>query len=457
MRAAPSSPFEFDETIARGVDALDERVRSMRQSGQLRTEVLERIRRFFRLKTIYNSNAIEGNTLNIGETRLVVEQGLTISGKPLKDSLEARNLAHALDLFEQLATDRDEPIREIDIRQIHAAILEGIDEVNAGRYRTVDVEISGSGYRPPGPHEVPAQMEEFARWLAVVAGPQDASPIVIAAAAHAWFAQIHPFIDGNGRTARILMNLILMRAAYPIAIITIEDRKRYYEALEESQSGDLTPFLSLIIECIDEALEEYEHAVEAQTAQLQWIGQIAARLSEPEQNVARLRYEVFRAAMELLRSHFAQAVSGINQAGIYGARVYFKDFGMLEFEKYFNLRQRGSAKQTWFFRVDFTQGDRSARYLFWFTRPTNAWNAGRHRGDDVSMLVSRERDEGSFFYDTLDQFEQVGRRDIPDIREIAYDQNEERFYCRYSGGRINDESVDNIVRSFVSQVVQRNF
>jgi len=140
-----------DETIR----AIAERVRAMRQAGRLSPEVLHHIRSYFRIKNIYHSNAIEGNVLNVGETRQVVEMGLTLTGKPLKDQAEARNLAHAIDFLEQLATHPERPILESDIRQMHAVVLKGIDDDNAGRYRSVPVEISGSAYKPPGPESVP--------------------------------------------------------------------------------------------------------------------------------------------------------------------------------------------------------------------------------------------------------------------------------------------------------------
>ena len=167
----PGTPYSYNDSRDREFRKLSRRVSDMRSSGKLSHGVLYRIRRFFRLKDIYHSNAIEGNILDIGETRAVVESGLTITGKPLKDQAEARNLSHALDFLDELARDSGRPIGESDIRQLHALILKGIVDDEAGRYRMTPVEISGSEYSPPGPESVRTQMEDFSVWLRDVSMP----------------------------------------------------------------------------------------------------------------------------------------------------------------------------------------------------------------------------------------------------------------------------------------------
>ena len=158
------TPYAYDDSRLEDFDILAERVRAMRAQGSLSPDVLYRIRRHFRIKNIYHSNAIEGNVLAVGETRQVVELGLTITGKPLKDQAEARNLSHALDFFEDLAGDATIPITEADIRQLHTLVLSGLND-EAGSYRSVPVTISGSDYAPPSPESVRSQMGDFGRWL----------------------------------------------------------------------------------------------------------------------------------------------------------------------------------------------------------------------------------------------------------------------------------------------------
>ena len=240
----PGTSYSYDESQEFSFRRLSDRVHEMRATGKLSPDVLYLLRKFFRIKNIHHSNAIEGNVLEVGETRQVVELGLTITGKPLKDQAEARNLSHALDFLEELAGNPDRPITENEVRQLHSLVLEGIND-GAGAYRTVPVTISGSEFLPTRPESIPADMQVFMRWLSDASVPSSETfarvrGLIIAAAAHTWFVTIHPFIDGNGRVARLLTNLLLMRYGFPIAIITKEDRLRYYDALEESQASDLT-------------------------------------------------------------------------------------------------------------------------------------------------------------------------------------------------------------------------
>jgi Fic family protein len=444
------TPYMYDDAQSDTIADTDQRVSDLRRAGRLSPEALERIRRYFRIKNIYHSNAIEGNQLDVGETRQVVELGLTLTGKPLRDQAEARNLSHALDFLEQMATRTDVPITEQDIRQLHALVLKGINDDNAGKYRTVPVEISGSAYRPPSPESVPPQMADFGRWLAHASMPEENPGIpglVLAVAAHAWLVTIHPFIDGNGRVGRLLLNLMLMRYGYPIAIITKEDRARYYDALEDSQIASLSSLIGLVAESVRESLEEYERAVAEQREQFEWAQSIASRFSQKERIRAQNEYEVWRSAMDLLKSYFRQTAEMLDESADFG-RVYFKDFGTLEFEKYASLRQGSSTKRTWFFRIDFRTGDAAARYLFFFGTPSFAM-----RDDcDVTAFVARE--ERPYSYERL---EYITAPNVPSLLEIGYRPAEERFWARYRGGAMRLQKVEDMGRNFIEEVIKMHF
>jgi len=450
----PGTFYSYDGRLDPGLAELHQRVAQLRAEGRLSRPALKQLLRFFRIKDIYNSNAIEGNALDIGETRLVVEQGLTITGKPLRDSLEAKNLAHALDYFEELATHTDHPIRGIDVRNIHAAILKGIDDTNAGALRRTNVEISGSSYKPPLHESVGPLMEEFEAWLEASTAPgvNSSNPLVLASAAHTWLVYIHPFVDGNGRTARILMNLVLMRSGYPIAIITKDDRERYYDALEASQTSDLTGVVGLVQESVTESLQEWQYAVDQQKQQEEWAKAIIGTIGEREETRARNDYEVWRAAMELLKGYFKQTVDLLaDEASRTGlVRIWFKDFGELEFEKFSSLRRRISVKQTWFFRIDFRSGPKSARYLFFFGyEPQPIRNAiGRPA---VTLHVAKETEP--FHYERVDNLDTV----VPDLVEVAYEPEEERFMWRSRDDALEYGRAEDFVRKFVAQVSGREF
>ena len=450
MIEIPGTPFVFDSAVTARIDKLHERVYEMRTVGRLSEDVLNRIRKYFRIKTIYHSNAIEGNTLDVGETRQVVEVGLTIAGKPLKDQAEAKNLGEAVDFLEDLAKDPSESISLHDVRQIHQLILRGIDNDNAGAIRTIEVAISGSDFRPPEPHNVAPQMNDLFDWLESATENPLQNVIQTAAAFHAWFAQIHPFVDGNGRTARIVTNLLLMRAHYPIAVITREDRIRYYEALEESQGSDLTSFIVLLLETVEETLEEYEAAAEEQREHLEWAASLASRFSGRDEIRVKNEYEVWRSAMDLLLNHYRQVVETVNDQLPVG-KWYLKDFGMLPYEKYLALRQRQFAKRTWFFRVDFVPEGRSAvRYLHFFGFTSYAMS-GQSKAR-VSLHLSRE--ETPFYFERLDD---ITSPDVPPLREIAYSPADEAFIARHGLDQCFEQKIERIAEQFFENVINLHF
>lgn len=453
MPQIKGTPYDVESSQLALLMKIGQRVLSMRTTGSLTPEVLNTIRKYFRIKNIYHSNAIEGNSLNVGETRTVVELGLTITGKPLKDQAEAKNLSAALDFLEELAANPSRPITESDIRQIHLLVLKGINDNDAGRYRSVNVEIGGSQFKPPAPESLASEMDQFGQWLQRASVPGDlfkpTEAILAASAAHTWFVTIHPFIDGNGRVARLLMNLILMRYGFPIAVVTKEDRLRYYDALEISQTSDLTPFVSLIAECVEESLEEYEEAANEQREKIEWAKSLASKFDQKEKTRASNQYEVWKNAMELLKSLFKQNVEFLAASSSLGD-VYFRDFGMLEFEKYLSLKNFGSAKKTWFFRLDFRSGGQIIRYLFFFGSPSYSLK----NKADVTLHVSREEPPGSFHYEKLDA---LSAPNVPSFVEIGYKLDEEAFVVRTKNGNTRTEKVESVSRRFIQEVVEKHF
>ena len=196
---------------------------------------LRNLESWFRVELTYTSNAIEGNTLTRAETAMVVEKGLTVGGKTLTEHLEASNHVAALDWVREQVKRPSRSLTQRDILTIHEMILKGIDEENAGRYRNIVVRISGSMVVLPNPRKVPDLMDEFERWL--TQPPEAIHPVELAAEAHYRLVTIHPFTDGNGRAARLLMNMILTMHGYPPAIIRPRDRIAYLNALEKGQTG----------------------------------------------------------------------------------------------------------------------------------------------------------------------------------------------------------------------------
>jgi Fic family protein len=226
----------------------------------LSTAEAARLREYLDVEWTYNSNAIEGSTLTRQETLVVLKHGLTVGGKPLVEHLEAINHQAAINWVEQVAA-RPAPPGEADILALHRLVLRSIDDANTGVYRQAQVFIAGSAHVPPPARAVPGRMAEYAAWLAQTGEEQAAGhglhPVTRAAHAHFWLVDIHPFADGNGRVARLLTNLLLLQAGYPIAIIRQEDRAAYYAALEAGHEGRLDPFLLLVAEAVDRTLDMF--------------------------------------------------------------------------------------------------------------------------------------------------------------------------------------------------------
>ena len=221
---------------------------------------------------IYNSNAIEGSTLTLRETQLILETGLTIVGKSLRGHLEVVNHQQAIEYVESLRPD-DDPITPFHVRQIHQMVLARIDDESAGQYRNLPVRIAGSTHQPPEAWEVSRLMSDWGDWLN---GPAlNLHPIERAALAHHRLVVIHPFLDGNGRTARLVMNLLLMRASYPPTVIMRVNRRQYYNVLARADADDEMPLVNFVGRAVERNLTLYLEActptIASTTSDDEWI------------------------------------------------------------------------------------------------------------------------------------------------------------------------------------------
>ncbi len=248
------------------LNKLDTKKKQLEKYKPFPREIIKNLEEWFRVELTYTSNAIEGNTLTRQETALVVEEGLTVSGKSITELQEAINHAAAFDFIQTLVDKKRQDLTEKDILDIHSIILNKIDDENKGRYRNVAVRLRGSETILPNPLKVPELMDNFIIWLQ---SSSSDNLIKIAADAHFKLVSIHPFVDGNGRTARLLMNLILMQAGYPPAIIRKEDRNAYINSLEKAQTkGEMTDYYNLIFDAVDRSLDIYLESVEPERIEI---------------------------------------------------------------------------------------------------------------------------------------------------------------------------------------------
>jgi len=255
------------------------------QLDQLRplpTAAVTRLRDQIVVEWIYNSNAIEGNTITLQETRLILETGLTIGGKSLREHFEVINHRDAIDYVEDLVA-KAEQVTPFHVRQIHKLVLSRIDDENAGRYRETQVRIAGAAFIPPESWLVPNIMTEWGDWLA--SEEKQSHPVELAALAHHRLVAIHPFIDGNGRTARLVMNLILMRAGFPPTVIQRINRRQYYRVLDQGDSGKPAGLVNFVGRAVERSLNLYLEAsmpvITAPEPEDEWIPLREAAVGTP--------------------------------------------------------------------------------------------------------------------------------------------------------------------------------
>lgn len=238
--------------------SLDMLKRRLDTRRPLPPEVIRNLHEDLVLRWTYHSNAIEGNTLTLKETKVVLE-GITIGGKTLREHFEVMNHREAILFVEGLVAEGG-LLTETQIRAIHQLVLKSIDEAHAGVYRNTNVIISGAEHRPPDALQVMSEMQAFLAWYHN--DGQALHPVERAARVHVDFVRIHPFVDGNGRTARLLMNLELMKSGFPPVIMPVEKRLDYYEALDTAHTrNDYEPFLMLVTEIVESAFLPYWHAL----------------------------------------------------------------------------------------------------------------------------------------------------------------------------------------------------
>lgn len=236
-------------------------VTSLQQQWQLKRPLsgtqLLKMQEYFRGAYTYESNRIEGNSLTFSETHLVINEGITIAGKSMREHLEAINHAEAVVVLEELVQQQTAFSRHV-LFQLHGLILRQIDRDNAGRYRRVPVRISGSNHLPPQPWQLDSLMDNYFEQYEQLR--TQLHPVLLAAEMHEQLVSIHPFIDGNGRTSRLVMNLILLQNGYTIANIKgdLEHRMAYYQALEAVRTeGSKLPFYRLVLEASIASLREH--------------------------------------------------------------------------------------------------------------------------------------------------------------------------------------------------------
>lgn len=268
--------FGFLDVLKVTLERVEGKKTLVDQSRPLPTTALSKLRENISLEWTYNSNAIEGNTLSLNETKVVLENGMTIGGKSLREHFEVINHSKAIDYLESIVKD-NEPLRAIDILKMHEIVLKNIDEEFAGRIRNGMVRIVGPDFNPPSPNKVSDLIDELIEFTN--ANKTNLSAPILASIFHHKLVWIHPFFDGIGRTGRLVMNLLLMNAGYPPCVILKYYRKKYYAALNLANKGQYEKLSLLVLQGLERSLNLYLEVVPGQYKEFELISNI---VSEPE-------------------------------------------------------------------------------------------------------------------------------------------------------------------------------
>ncbi len=224
-------------------------------------KIIRNIEKEMQIEFVYNSNSIEGNTLTRGETELAL-RGITVKGKNIIEILEVQNHPNALKLIKELSFDQKYRITENDIKTIHKIIMNGVIST-AGSYRQSQINIQGANFIPPTFYDIKDQMKDLVSFINN--NPDELRPIELASYVHHAISWIHPFDDGNGRIARLLLNFILLQNGYRFVVIRKVDRKKYLDCLSKADLGNPESFVNFIARCEEQTLDIYLLALESNT------------------------------------------------------------------------------------------------------------------------------------------------------------------------------------------------
>ncbi|MEP9364009.1 Fic family protein [Nocardioides sp. CN2-186] len=415
---------------------LYERVEMLRAQGTLTDATLRAHFGNTRFEQIAESNGIEGSTLSVNETQLAVLQGIAISGHDPAFARDARNLASALERVVELARS-DEPLDIPRLNEIHSLILG--NSAGSGLFRNEPIRISGADHRPPKTwKEVMAAMEDWERWS--MSNPS-VPPVLRATVLHTWLTHIHPYLDGNGRTARAIMNLELIRSGYPALIVRRKDRVRYYEGLAESDAGgDLSSIAELIVQRAEDALLALERAAKVGQDYDLLRARIAAQNTE--------RVEIWNSAVRLLHTLIQQGLTDAFQ-GVASTIVKWYD-GSLNVDDYLAMTEGNSAGNSWAFSIEVrTIAGQSVSYLAWI-----GYRSSRLRDDfegrgGPSVFWSKRAESGPYRWVRT-------TAEAPGAAELTLEvPNVDRWTVRDSAGRVERLLPTEIASRIVLDVGRR--
>ena len=329
----------------------------------LQPEVIANIQKELLDERVYNSNAIEGNTLTLRETKSVLETGGRIDVGRKREATEAINLGKAIAEVQEIVGDRESWGDVSRFIAVHKTLLTDVNDQAAGIIRHERVLITGAKRQPPNPMKLDSLLQEF---FGALRNATDIEPIWLATWAHWAIARIHPFLDGNGRMARLWQDLILFGHQFSAAIIRQQDRNEYYSALMSADDGEFDPLTQLVARSLNKTLQIYINTQREVDELKDWattiVGESNARLDEKR----KLEYLRWVRKMEQLRDAFERCATQVTNASDGTTEVQVRSFDIVDQSTWESLRSGERAAKTWFFWTNFRRGERRIQYCFFF-------------------------------------------------------------------------------------------
>ena len=434
------------------IELIDDATRLALQVNNRRplpTEVIEKIRKNLLGERVYNSNAIEGNTLTLRETKRILETGSIVDVSKKREATEVLNLGKAIEQLQSLVSDKTTWASLENLTRIHRTLMTGVLEYGAGSIRSERVMITGAKRQPPRPEKLDELLQSFSNELG---GSQDCEPLRLATWTHWVIARLHPFMDGNGRMARLWQDLVLFGNRFTAAVIRHEDRTEYYSALTDADDGKFDPLAQLITRSLSRTLQITINAQREVDELKGWaaviVGETNARVDEKRQ----LEYLRWVRQMEQVKDAFERCATQITNASDGSVEVQVRPFDIIDQPTWETLRSGGSAGKTWFFWANFRQGGERIQYCFFFGRH---WFSEADRefsqiGPGANLLISEQKGDGPA----------VRLSDVPNcpiaLREILVIDNKlaRKRVDTATNKEVYDHDVDALqtAREFVEQV-----
>lgn len=355
----------------------------------LPTEVVENIQKELLGERVYNSNAIEGSMLSLRETKIILETGGSVDVGRKREATEALNLGKAIILVQDLVNNRESWSDIAQFIAVHKTLLTDVENHAAGRIRSERVMITGAKYQPPNPFKLDALLQEFFDHLQ---SATEVEPIRLATWVHWTIARIHPFLDGNGRMARLWQDLILFGHRFTAGLIRQQDRNEYYSALGSADDGDFNALTQLVSRSLSKTLQIYINAQREVDELKNWaaeiIGESSARLDEKR----KLEYLRWARQMDHLRDAFERCATQVTNASDGTIEVQVHSYDIVDQSTWETLRSGGSAARTWYFWTNFRRGSERIQYCFFFGRHffSPADRTVQNLGPSATLLVSEQ-------------------------------------------------------------------